>query len=339
MASLVGGLLGAWPELVRAETLAWSRDAVLWKRRVALICQLQRGAATDEALLFACITPNLSDREFFIRKAIGWALRQYARVAPDAVRVFVAHLAAPFAALMCQRSRQPLGRLIRIRRAFYWRFSSVFRVAGIDSAARWQYATIRLRGVCRRDAVQRKKDTPMSHDVFDVYATIIKDTNEMNDRRRQLDSLYVTLITVILTGDAYVAFFSAFNNWLLVIVTIGVSVVGATVTTRWRAGLHNIDEILNHRYQFLRGLEETEELRALGASVYSAEWESIYKRREARRVRSVTNSLQLIFIGVFILIPIVLTGLTAVETIPALQSLVPPAVMQHIGPLAPSVKP
>jgi len=89
VASLVGALLDAYPQPMRAAMLAWSRDAVLWKRRVAIISQRQRGAATDEALLFTCITPNLADPDFFIRKGIGWALRQYARVAPDAVRRFV----------------------------------------------------------------------------------------------------------------------------------------------------------------------------------------------------------------------------------------------------------
>ena len=88
-ASLVGVLLGAHPEPMRHAMLDWSRDPDLWKRRVAIISQRQRGAATDETLLFACITPNLNDREFFIRKAIGWALRQYARVAPDAVLGYV----------------------------------------------------------------------------------------------------------------------------------------------------------------------------------------------------------------------------------------------------------
>ncbi len=88
-ASLVGGLLRAHPTPMRAAMLAWSRDGDLWKRRVAIISQRNCGAATDEALLFACITPNLADREFFIRKAIGWALRQHARVAPEAVRAYV----------------------------------------------------------------------------------------------------------------------------------------------------------------------------------------------------------------------------------------------------------
>ena len=83
----------------------------------------------------------------------------------------------------------------------------------------------------------------MPHDVFDVYQTIIKDTNEMNARRRQLDSLYVALITFILTGEAYVAFYSAFTNWLLVFVTIGISLVGGSVTARWRDGLDDLDGI------------------------------------------------------------------------------------------------
>jgi 3-methyladenine DNA glycosylase AlkD len=89
LASLVGALLSAYPQPIRMAMLAWSRDADLWKRRVAIISQRHCGAATDEALLFACITPNLADRDFFIRKAIGWALRQYARVAPEAVRAYV----------------------------------------------------------------------------------------------------------------------------------------------------------------------------------------------------------------------------------------------------------
>lgn len=96
---LVGGLLRAYPTEMSATMRAWSGDMLLWKRRASIICQLDSGAATDEALLFDCITPNLTDREFFIRKAIGWALRQYARVNPDAVRRYVAEHAAEMSAL------------------------------------------------------------------------------------------------------------------------------------------------------------------------------------------------------------------------------------------------
>lgn len=70
--------------------IAWSRDADLWKRRSAIICQLGAKRETDLDLLYACIEPSLGSKEFFLRKAIGWALRQYARVDAAEVRRYVA---------------------------------------------------------------------------------------------------------------------------------------------------------------------------------------------------------------------------------------------------------
>jgi 3-methyladenine DNA glycosylase AlkD len=109
VASLIGALLSKNPEPMRAEMLAWSRDDVLWKRRAAIICQRSRGAATDEALLFACVTPNLADRDFFIRKGIGWALRQYARVAPEAVLRYVDEHAGSISPLSRREALKHLG--------------------------------------------------------------------------------------------------------------------------------------------------------------------------------------------------------------------------------------
>ena len=68
----------------------WSGDEDLWIRRIAILSQLGRRDRVDRELLSDVIEPNLGDREFFIRKAIGWALREYARVDPDWVRSFVA---------------------------------------------------------------------------------------------------------------------------------------------------------------------------------------------------------------------------------------------------------
>ena len=62
----------------------------LWKRRTSIICQNTFKAETDLALLYACIEPSLASREFFLRKAIGWALRQYAWTDPDEVVRYVA---------------------------------------------------------------------------------------------------------------------------------------------------------------------------------------------------------------------------------------------------------
>ena len=67
----------------------WARDGNMWKRRSAILCQLSFKRDTDLTLLYDCIEPNLQDKEFFIRKAIGWALRQYAWTDPRAVKAYV----------------------------------------------------------------------------------------------------------------------------------------------------------------------------------------------------------------------------------------------------------
>jgi 3-methyladenine DNA glycosylase AlkD len=85
----VGALVLAHPEL-RDELDRWIDDEDMWIARVALIHQLGFGARTDADRLFDYCTRRARDDEFFIRKAIGWALRQYARTDPDAVRAFVA---------------------------------------------------------------------------------------------------------------------------------------------------------------------------------------------------------------------------------------------------------
>lgn len=67
----------------------WAIDDDLWLRRAAIICQVGLRDGLDEDLLTDAIEPNLADRDFFVRKGIGWALRDHARVAPAWVREFV----------------------------------------------------------------------------------------------------------------------------------------------------------------------------------------------------------------------------------------------------------
>jgi 3-methyladenine DNA glycosylase AlkD len=74
----VGPILKAYPAPMRRKMLAWSKSNNLWKRRTAIICQLGFKQETDLELLYACIEPSLGSREFFLQKAIGWSLRQYA---------------------------------------------------------------------------------------------------------------------------------------------------------------------------------------------------------------------------------------------------------------------
>jgi 3-methyladenine DNA glycosylase AlkD len=90
-AGMLGELLDRDPALAPV-LRQWSTDADMWRRRSAIIAQVRRKQRTDVALLYDCIEPNRGDREFFIRKAIGWALRSYAWVDPDEiVRYCAAH--------------------------------------------------------------------------------------------------------------------------------------------------------------------------------------------------------------------------------------------------------
>ncbi len=67
----------------------WALDEDFWVRRIAIIHQLGRKKNTDAALLAWIIEQNLGSSEFFINKAIGWALRDFARHDPSWVRAFV----------------------------------------------------------------------------------------------------------------------------------------------------------------------------------------------------------------------------------------------------------
>jgi 3-methyladenine DNA glycosylase AlkD len=85
----VGDLVRNHPEL-SAEMDAWSADADMWLVRTAILHQLHWGAATDTERLFGYCTRQAGHRDFFVRKAIGWALRHYARTDPLAVRAYLA---------------------------------------------------------------------------------------------------------------------------------------------------------------------------------------------------------------------------------------------------------
>jgi len=86
----VGGLLLRHPELIGAAVARWMASGDMWLQRTALLFQLKYKQRTDTGLLFDCIRRLAGSREFFIRKAIGWALREYAKTDAAAVRAFVA---------------------------------------------------------------------------------------------------------------------------------------------------------------------------------------------------------------------------------------------------------
>jgi 3-methyladenine DNA glycosylase AlkD len=87
------------PVPLKRTMLKWSRDDSLWKRRSAILCQLKAKDSTDLKLLYDCIGPSMQSKEFFLRKGIGWALRQYAWTDPAEVRRYVRRNAAALSPL------------------------------------------------------------------------------------------------------------------------------------------------------------------------------------------------------------------------------------------------
>jgi 3-methyladenine DNA glycosylase AlkD len=102
------GLLQANRAEMSAMLLGWGTDPDFWMRRAAILSQLKAKAATDSGLLARILETNMADREFFIRKAIGWALREYSKTAPEWVAAFVAEHAATLSPLS---RREALRRL------------------------------------------------------------------------------------------------------------------------------------------------------------------------------------------------------------------------------------
>jgi 3-methyladenine DNA glycosylase AlkD len=85
----LGELLRRYPTQMPAILRKWAVCEDIWKRRSAILAQLGFKSDTDLKLLYDCIRPSLDRPEFFLRKAIGWALRQYAWTDPKEVARFV----------------------------------------------------------------------------------------------------------------------------------------------------------------------------------------------------------------------------------------------------------
>jgi len=112
LAGVVGDiLLGARPGQpdVQRTMDACLRHPSLWVRRVAMLHQLGWKADTDEVRLLRYALTLASEPDFFIRKAIGWALRDYARTRPEAVRAFLAQHVQRLSSLTRREAGKHLG--------------------------------------------------------------------------------------------------------------------------------------------------------------------------------------------------------------------------------------
>ncbi|UPQ86396.1 DNA alkylation repair protein [Ignavigranum ruoffiae] len=94
----VGTLVHKYPSL-KAQILTWSQAENIWLVRTSIIHQLGLKEGTDLTLLSKVIDNNLESQEFFINKAIGWALREYAKTDPEWVKKFVQERASKMSSL------------------------------------------------------------------------------------------------------------------------------------------------------------------------------------------------------------------------------------------------
>lgn len=85
----VGTMLTNDPFQTKLVLCQWAKDQNIWKRRIAILAQLKSKTNTDVEFLSQCIKPSIAHSEFFLRKGIGWALREYSKTNPDWVIEFV----------------------------------------------------------------------------------------------------------------------------------------------------------------------------------------------------------------------------------------------------------
>jgi 3-methyladenine DNA glycosylase AlkD len=86
----VGEIASKSPEVIEETIDGWAVDENFWLRRASILFQLKYKQRTNEELLYKYILQNAASKEFFIQKAIGWALREYSKTNPQSVKLFLA---------------------------------------------------------------------------------------------------------------------------------------------------------------------------------------------------------------------------------------------------------
>ena len=108
-AHLVGGVLLSARSTTQPILDVWLADDELWIRRAAVLAHLRHKAHTDVDVLFRACIHCAHETTFWMRKAIGWALREYAKTDPRAVRNFLAEHEHRFAPLTLREARKHIG--------------------------------------------------------------------------------------------------------------------------------------------------------------------------------------------------------------------------------------
>ncbi len=102
-----------FPEDVWPSVENWIGDEDMWLRRAAIICQVGAKDKTDQERLFRFCAALMHENEFFIRKAIGWALRDFGGTSPDAVARFVNANKEAMSGLTFREASKHLGDLVQ----------------------------------------------------------------------------------------------------------------------------------------------------------------------------------------------------------------------------------
>lgn len=111
----IGPLMRAYPTPIKLAMRTWARGPDVWKQRAAMICQVGLKKAADTELLLECIEPSIHSKEFFLRKAIGWALREHAKTFPDVVVAYVKAREADLSSLSKREAIRHLGDVTWVR--------------------------------------------------------------------------------------------------------------------------------------------------------------------------------------------------------------------------------
>src|SRR5690554_6075997 len=91
----VGTIAHNHPEVITETIEGWAHGDQMWLQRTAILFQLRYKEKTNDQLLYEFIKQNARSKEFFIQKAIGWALREYSKTNPASVKQFIAHNKLP----------------------------------------------------------------------------------------------------------------------------------------------------------------------------------------------------------------------------------------------------
>jgi 3-methyladenine DNA glycosylase AlkD len=102
-----------YPEETWPTVDLWNDDEDMWLRRVSIICQIGAKERTDADRLFRFCRARMHEKEFFIRKAIGWALREYAKTDARAVADFVAIHREELSGLSFREATKHIGHLVK----------------------------------------------------------------------------------------------------------------------------------------------------------------------------------------------------------------------------------